>query len=44
MVQAMKTYFGKGPTQARSYMIDDYLFLAMRDPFTVVEHTLIRAG
>ena len=44
MVQAMKTYFGKGPTQAKAYMIDDYLFIAMRDPFTVVEHTLLRAG
>ena len=44
MVQAMKQYYGKGPTQAKSYMIDDYLFVAMREPYTVVEHTLIRAG
>lgn len=44
MVQALKQYYGKGPTQAKSYMIDDYLFVAMREPFTVVEHTLLRAG
>lgn len=44
MVQAFKTYYGRGPTHAKSYMIDDYLLVAMRDPFTVVENTLIRAG
>lgn len=44
MVSAMKHYYGKGPTRVKSYMVDDYLFVAMRDPLTVVEHTLLRAG
>lgn len=44
MVSAMKKYYGKGPTRVKSYMVDDYLFVAMRDPLTVVEHTLLRAG
>jgi uncharacterized protein YbcI len=44
MVQALKHYYGKGPTKAKSYLVDDYLIVAMRDPYTVVEHTLMRAG
>ena len=44
MVTAMKEYYGKGPTRVKSYMVDDYLFIAMRDPLTVVEKTLLRAG
>ncbi len=44
MVSAMKHYYGKGPMRAKSYMVDDYLFVAMRDPLTVVEQTLLRAG
>ncbi|HEV2772178.1 MAG TPA: DUF2294 domain-containing protein [Thermoleophilaceae bacterium] len=44
MVAAMKQYYGRGPMRAKSYMVDDYLFVAMRDPLTVVEQTLLRAG
>lgn len=44
MVRAMKRYWGKGPTRAKSYMVDDYLFIAMKGGFTVVEETLLRSG
>ncbi len=44
MVRAMKQYYGKGPTRAKSYMIDNYLFVAMEGGLTVVEETLLRAG
>lgn len=44
MVRAMKHYYGKGPTKAKSYMVDDYLFVAMKGGFTVVEETLMRSG
>lgn len=44
MVRAMKQYYGRGPTKAKSYMVDDYLFIAMEGGLTVVEDTLLRAG
>ena len=44
MVTALKQYYGKGPTRVKSYMVDDYLFSAMRDPLTVVAKMLLRAG
>ena len=44
MVRAMKQYYGKGPTKAKSYMVDNYLLIAMEGRLTVVEETLLRAG
>ena len=44
MVHAMKQYYGKGPTAAKSYMIDSYLLVAMEGGLTVIEETLLRAG
>jgi uncharacterized protein YbcI len=44
MVRARKQYYGKGPTKAKSYMVDNYLFIAMEGGLTVVEETLLRAG
>jgi hypothetical protein len=31
MVRAMKQYYGKGPVSAKSYLIDDLLFIVMRE-------------
>jgi uncharacterized protein YbcI len=44
MVQAMMQYYGKGPVRARSYMVDDLLFIVMRDGMTQCEQTLLDAG
>jgi uncharacterized protein YbcI len=44
MVQAMKQYYGKGPVRAKSYMVDDLLFIVMRDGMTQSEQTLLEAG
>lgn len=44
MVKAMKTYFGRGPTKAKSYLMDDLLLIVMRGGFTEAEQTLLAAG
>ena len=37
-------HYGKGPTKAKTYLIDDMVVCVMQDVFTTVEHTLIEAG
>lgn len=44
MVRASKKYFGKGPTSAKSYMLDDFLIIVMRDNRTVAENTMVDFG
>lgn len=44
MVQAMREHYGKGPTKAKSYMVDNYIFIVMQDGLTTVEKTLLNAG
>jgi uncharacterized protein YbcI len=44
MVKALKTYYGKGPTKAKSYLFDDLLFVVMRGGITPGEQTLLEAG
>jgi uncharacterized protein YbcI len=34
-------HYGKGPTKAKTYLIDDTVICVMQDVFTTVEHTLI---
>ena len=44
MVRAQKEYFGKGPTQAKSYMLDDLLIIVMRGGTTTAEKTMLDFG
>jgi uncharacterized protein YbcI len=44
MVRAQKKYFGKGPTAAKSYMLDDFLIIVMRDCQMIAEKTMIEFG
>jgi uncharacterized protein YbcI len=44
MVRAKKQFFGKGPEQAKSYMVDDLLFVVMRGGVTTAEQTMLRYG
>jgi uncharacterized protein YbcI len=44
MVRAQKKYFGKGPTSAKSYMLDDFLLIVMRENRTVAERTMVDFG
>lgn len=43
MVRTQKQYFGKGPTSAKSYMLDDFLIIVMRGGTTVAEQTMLEA-
>ncbi len=44
LVQAKAKYYGRGPTQARTYRNDDYLFCVMSGGLLESEETLLRSG
>jgi uncharacterized protein YbcI len=44
MVQLHKEYYGKGPTKAKTFLVDNTLLCLLEGGFTVVEKTLIDAG
>jgi uncharacterized protein YbcI len=44
MVGLKKQYYGKGPTGAKAWILDDYVFVAMEDGLTRNEETLIADG
>ncbi len=44
MVGAQKEFFGKGPTQAKSYILDDLLIIVMRGGLTTAERTMLEFG
>ncbi len=44
MVQAQKEYWGRGPTRAKSYLLDDFLLVVMRGGLTKAEETMLEAG
>src|SRR5436190_23913774 len=39
-----KRYYGKGPTRARSYLLDDMLVCMLRGGMTRAEETLVERG
>lgn len=44
LVKAKAKYYGRGPTQARTYLNDEYLFCVMSGGLTESEETLLRSG
>jgi uncharacterized protein YbcI len=44
LVALIKDYYGKGPTQAKTYYQDDLVLCLLRGGFTRVEETLQRGG
>ncbi len=44
MVRTHKEYFGRGPVNAKSYMMDDLLLIVMRGGMTVAEKTMLEFG
>lgn len=44
LVRLHSEYYGKGPTKARSYMVNDTLVSILEGGFTTVEETLIAEG
>jgi uncharacterized protein YbcI len=44
MMGIMKQFYGKGPTGAKAWVLDDYVFIAMEGGLTRNEETLLAAG
>jgi uncharacterized protein YbcI len=44
MVRAFKQYYGKGPTNAKSYFLDDLLIVVLRGGVLRAEQTMLDAG
>lgn len=44
MVRALKEFYGKGPTKAKAYMLDDMLVVVMRGAMTTAEQTMLQFG
>jgi uncharacterized protein YbcI len=44
VVQTMKDLYGRGPTRAKSYFCDEYVFCVMSGGMTRDEETMLRAG
>ena len=44
MVGMKKQYYGRGPTAAKAWVLDDYVFVALEGGLTRNEETLIAAG
>ena len=45
LVGLFREYYGRGPTKAKSYLLDDsYLVCVLHETMTTVERTLVDAG
>lgn len=44
MVRLKAQHYGKGPTEAKTYVCDDFLFCVLKGGLTRVEETLISTG
>jgi uncharacterized protein YbcI len=44
MVRMMKRYYGRGPTRAKSYLVDDLLIVVLRGGTLSSERTMLEAG
>jgi len=44
MVGMKKQFYGRGPTAAKAWVLDDYVFVAMEGGLTRNEETLLAAG
>jgi uncharacterized protein YbcI len=44
LVQLHSRYYGKGPTKAKTHMVDDTVVAILRGGFTTVERTLVDTG
>jgi uncharacterized protein YbcI len=44
LVQLHHEYYGKGPSKAKTYLVNDTVICVLKDGFTTVERTLINGG
>ncbi len=44
IVGLLREHYGRGPTRAKTYVLDDLLVCVMRDGFTAIEQTMMKGG
>jgi uncharacterized protein YbcI len=44
MIRIVHEHWGKGPTRARTYLEEDFVFCVLEEPLTTVERTLVDGG
>jgi uncharacterized protein YbcI len=44
IVHLLSTHYGRGPTKAKTYIFDDYVFCVLENVLTTSEQTLAQAG
>ncbi|HEY1277300.1 MAG TPA: Na-translocating system protein MpsC family protein [Thermoleophilaceae bacterium] len=44
IVRIFREWYGRGPTKAKTYMVDNYVFTVLEDILTTVEQTLVENG
>jgi uncharacterized protein YbcI len=44
IVGIFSEYYGRGPTKAKTYLVDDYVLTVLEDILTTVERTLVERG
>ena|SRR5436309_2083221 len=44
IVQLQSEYYGRGPTRAKTYMLDDLVVVVLEETFTRAERTLVGRG
>jgi uncharacterized protein YbcI len=44
MIRIVHEHWGKGPTRARAYLEDGFVFCVLEEPLTTVERTLVDGG
>jgi uncharacterized protein YbcI len=44
IVQLQREYYGKGPTKARAYVVEDLVAVVLEETFTKAERTLVERG
>jgi uncharacterized protein YbcI len=44
IVGLLREHYGRGPTRAKTYVLDDLVVCVMRDGFTAIEQTMMEGG
>src|SRR3954447_15122380 len=44
IVQTLRERYGRGPTRAKTYVLDDMVLVVLRNGFTAVEETMMEGG
>lgn len=44
IVSLLREHYGRGPTKAKTYMLDDLVVCVLRNGFTAVEQTMMDSG